>query len=234
MNDKEINNYLNKNQRLIQLIAKKAYVNYFSNLLDLDDVTQQANLFAIEYLKSYDPSRGKISTYLYNTVGKRLITHLRKNMYPVKIPIHIFDKLAVLKSYCNKNNKDINKISVQDISEYIDISKQCAEWVYLINKSEPMSFSIDDREYFSNDTIEDRYNKIDYELDKQDVIKKVNKYLQGRNPLYTQVLKDLYFNDLTLEEAGKKYNRGRESARRKSLTIRHHICDRFSDYKEIF
>jgi len=62
----------------INLIRKIAWSFHKTTGEDWEDLFQEAALGYLEAMHSYDPSRGKISTYMWWCVTSRLKTYLRK------------------------------------------------------------------------------------------------------------------------------------------------------------
>jgi len=62
----------------INLIRKIAWSFHKTTGKDWEDLFQEASLAYLEALHSYDPSRGKISTYMWWCITSRLKSYLRK------------------------------------------------------------------------------------------------------------------------------------------------------------
>ena len=66
-----------KNINLIRKIAWNFY-NHKTQSIDWDDLFQQASLAYLEALKSYNPDKGKLSTYMWTTITNNLKSHLSR------------------------------------------------------------------------------------------------------------------------------------------------------------
>lgn len=62
----------------LRLIRKIAWIIHCSTGEELDDLIQEGVLAYYQGLKNYDPSRGKISTYMWHTVSSRLKNYVLK------------------------------------------------------------------------------------------------------------------------------------------------------------
>ena len=64
----------------INLIRKLAWKVHYSSGFDCDELFQEAALAYLEALKTYDPQRGKITTYMHWVIISRLRNFLRREM----------------------------------------------------------------------------------------------------------------------------------------------------------
>jgi len=65
----------------ISLIRKIAWSFHNSTGEDWDDLFQEASLAYCEALQSYDPKKGKITTYMWHCISSHLVNYLRKQYH---------------------------------------------------------------------------------------------------------------------------------------------------------
>ena len=83
----------------INLIRKIAWSFHKTTGEDWEDLFQEAALAYLEAMRSYDPSRGKISTYMWWCVTSRLKSYLRKESTLTNHLCSIEDTLADVPVY---------------------------------------------------------------------------------------------------------------------------------------
>ena len=81
------------------------------------------------------------------------------------------------------------------------------------------------------DFIADERNiDVDYELDKQDILNKIYKYLDEHEKKYKQMFLDYYFNGIKQRQLADKYGLSQEQVSRKLKTIIKSLQELLKDY----
>jgi len=70
------NNVMEIIESIINMIAPSFTFSYY----DVDDIKQEARIFALEALKRFDPEKGELRTFLLTHIKNRLI-NLRRDNY---------------------------------------------------------------------------------------------------------------------------------------------------------
>jgi len=78
----------------IQVNNKKIRISRREKSLFLNDLIQEGVLVTTQSIRTYNPSKSKISTFLYLRVGSSIHKYLQENKTYIRLPKHVYQKVG--------------------------------------------------------------------------------------------------------------------------------------------
>ena len=95
--------FVRHNLRLVFSIASKYSRAVEGKALGLDDLVQAGYLGLLTAVERFDPTKGfKFSTYATWWIKQSISRHIAENSRTIRLPVHMHDKLATVRSYHDK------------------------------------------------------------------------------------------------------------------------------------
>lgn len=232
MDQKEINNILIKNKRMIELIASNSYYEKFKAYISKEDVIQEAYVITSKLLNRYDNKKGTLSTFLYNNLSKELLRYIHNNMSTVRIPVFIYDIVRQVKKYCNTNNIDTNNIPEDVIRKFTAKLTKDTNLIRRIITDGSICKSVDFDNTFEKDSYYESYSKIDTKIDNEIISSKLEKALQYERKRDAAMIKEYYTTDVKFKDLDAKYHLSRGTASEAIKRVRNRLKNRLMKYKE--
>lgn len=195
MQDKEIFEYLNTNQKLIsKIVGQTAKISSPNAIVDYEDMESQAYILAYDLLKRYNPKMGKPSTLLYSFLGHQIIRYKRHSETALSYSYTYLQARKPYADYITKCEENNYKPTIEDICKNVKVGKKLAK---LLLEDSPNQFSnatvsMDKDSFVEHDLVDD-FNiedEIDYNLKKQAIKKRLKVLSPSEKQLIKLVLKE--------------------------------------------
>lgn len=214
---------VDKNQGLVRSRASYFFRSH-GNDLELEDLVQSGMLGMIRAAEKFDLTLGyKFTTYAYKWIDKAIRKAINKEGHTIRIPAGKYLKLNKLKQIL-KANPEANEKELYSILENEGINKKQADDLFLINRNQVNSTSLNinlDSEDSTGDELMDMVGDDSTPVDDQILEKDMENFLLKALDQLTEREKQIIIyrygldNDKpkTLEEIGKIYELSRERIR---------------------
>lgn len=219
------NKLISCNLRLVVMCAKK-YLNV-ANSFSLDDLIQEGNMGLIRAVDTFDPDKGRFTTYAINWINQSISRAIYNKSHMIRIPIHNAEKgRKYAKASMELKNKYGCEPSLSEVAEYLGVSEKEATIHYTYNLpvlslNEPI---VEYENCFDNnfelmDIIrDDEYKQPEIRIEQIALRKEIDKLLDTK---LTEKEKEIIYlrfgfydgKPCTLEEIGQMYHVSRERIR---------------------
>lgn len=233
MNQKEINETILNNMGLIINIAKKAHAGRDKRSIDLDDYIQEAVLITSEVLERYSRSKGKLSSFIYTSLSKKLINYSESALYPFRVPPYIYNDIRKLKKYCSNNNIDISELNKSSIKNIISRNDDIIDFIFNVISDTPITFNMNEEYDFSEINKYKSYNSIDNKIDIQIRNNKLNEAMSKEKLENIDTIEKYYKEGMTYQEIGKLKGISLEAVRVRIKATQNRLKKRLINDKEI-
>lgn len=237
-NQNALSALIDKNQGLVRSRASYFYKSH-GNDLELEDLVQSGMLGIIRAAEKFDNSLGyKFTTYAYKWIDKAIRKAINKEGHTIRIPAGKYLKLNKLKQIL-KSNPEATENEIYDILEKEGIDKKQADDLFLINRNQVNSTSLNinlDSEDSQGDELMDMVGDDAMAVDDQILEKDMEHSLLSAISQLTEREKQIIIyrygldhkKPKTLEEIGKLYNLSRERIRQ----IENQALEKLKEYSE--
>ena len=168
-----------QNKNMINDIIWKKYAYRANN--DYDDMYQIGSEALLEALKTYDSSKGKLTTYIYNAVSNRL-KHL--DVFVDNVDSSMVNKNVKIKNYI-LSNKDM---TVKELYDNIDFKCSESEFINVYKNVYIVSFE-EAEEEFKN--MVDETTNVELELESKEsedlLLKQIHKAIKKCDITYQEI-----------------------------------------------
>ena len=118
-----------KNKLLIDKYAN-AYLRYFGNRLDFEDLEQAGYIGLLKAAERFDLKRDSaFSTYSVFWIRQSIVREVMDNGFAIRIPVHLMELIAKITRLDNKNHVQGSELKqrIQIIAEELDITEERVE-----------------------------------------------------------------------------------------------------------
>ena len=219
--------------------ALKRY-NGYDNIIDKDDLIQEAYIYLYEAVSRYEADKGvKFTTYLTNSIKWNIGRDMR-NKRAIKLPEYIYTDISKYMRFLEEYTKEHDKQPTdKEVIERLGISESRLKTVKnavnmvgissmdkLINDDMTIGDTIKDY----NDDIQEIENNIDKDILKTELWKIVESVLTEEE---IKLLKLRFIDGLTLEKCGKQIGVSKQRADVKCRTIKNRLIGNYKTRKAL-
>lgn len=219
------NKLVSCNLRLVVMCAKK-YLS-LSNSFTLDDLIQEGNLGLMRAVDTFDPDKGRFTTYAINWINQSISRALYNKSRMIRVPVHSAEKgRKYAKANLELKNKYGYEPSLSEVADYLGISEKDAATHCIYNQPVlSLNESIAERDHaFDNDfelmdiISDDERKRPDVRAEQVALREEIDKLLDTKLTEKEREVVCLRFGlydgrPRTLEEVGQMYHVTRERIR---------------------
>lgn len=219
------NKLISCNLRLVVMCAKK-YLS-LANSFSLDDLIQEGNMGLIRAVETFDPDKGRFTTYAINWINQSISRAIYNKSHMIRIPVHSAEKgRKYAKASMELKNKYGCEPSLSEVAEHLGVSEKEAAIHYAYNLpvlslNEPIVYheSCFDNNFELMDAIsDDEYKQPEARIEQIALREEIDKLLDTK---LTEKEKEIIYlrfglydgKPCTLEEVGRMYHVSRERIR---------------------
>lgn len=204
------------NLRLVVNIAKK----YRYTNVPMMDLIQEGNMGLMKAIDRFQVKKGfRLSTYATWWIRQFISRSISNTARTIRIPVHIYDSLSVIKKVTNKYKKEHGKEpDIETVSKLTNISKPSLKIIYLCSDdaiSLDQTVGEDDSKLL--DFTEDKKNKNpeEYNNEKEldEFVDDILQVLDKREQAIIKMRFGIESNEMTLGEVGDLFGISRERVR---------------------
>lgn len=199
---KKRNILVESNLRFVIFITKLYYKKCG---LEMNDLIQYGNMGLMRAVETYNPNfDAGFTTYARYWIKQSIIRNSQKNMYPYRIPTHLFEdnnkRLTVINELTDKYGRvpkdievaDYMGISVEKIKRMVDL------FIPVVSLDEPIESSIDGTEITRIELIPDENVNIEEDVFYREMLDELNNYMYNYlNDREIYILRNMYgFDDI--------------------------------------
>lgn len=238
----------NVNDNMIQLYNQNAGLlcrvlkgyNGYSNIIDKDDLMQEAYIYLYEAVSQYEADKGvRFTTYLTNSIKWNIGRDMR-NKRAIKLPEYIYADISKYMRFLEEYTKEHEKQPTdKEVIEKLGISesrlktvKNAVNMVSMASIDKSISEDTTIAEMLKDDKndIQEIEDSIDKDILKTELWKIVESVLTEEE---IKLLKLRYIDGLTLEKCGKQIGVSKQRADVKCRTIKNRLMGNYKTRKAL-